>query len=411
MSKTVFWSWQSDRDNRVTRNLIREALVVALARLSDVVDIEDRLEIDHDTRGIPGSPDIVSSILQKIDAADVFVADVTPITVSENGKHIANPNVLIELGYAKKSLGPSRWVTVWNTAFTDCKVEDLPFDLRGKRGPVTYTLPAGATKDELKQARMLLVDQFAERISGSLKSLPSAALPASSNWHPFEQEDRSVWKGGNLPIAINEEEESGTKELAQGPRWYVRILPSKFDHSNIDNGAYASLPQSSSNGGFSWGFTQGGTITYGGSVRSAGANLSIIGATMWFRSTGEVWTTQARVSYQNNGLAYFVGDDLPPKWAKFLWFGLNSLEKQGGEGPFKVRFGVTGLTGLYWSTEFGRMPPIALQGEMEYEFEVGSSVHTEWNAHLLSSWRELRSIFGRPPPTQADIDRVLGMCR
>ena len=48
---------------------------------------------------MPGSPDIVATILAKIEAAAVFVADVTPIAVSPGGKHVANPNVLIELGY------------------------------------------------------------------------------------------------------------------------------------------------------------------------------------------------------------------------------------------------------------------------------------------------------------------------
>lgn len=108
MAQTIFWSWQSDRSERETRHLIREAMVIALDRLAGDSEIEERLEIDHDTRGLPGSPDIVSAILAKIEIAAVFVADITPIAISDQGKHIANPNVLIELGYAKKALGPSR---------------------------------------------------------------------------------------------------------------------------------------------------------------------------------------------------------------------------------------------------------------------------------------------------------------
>jgi len=46
-------------------------------------------------------PDIVATILEKIDNAAAFVGDVTPISVSENGKQVANPNVLIELGYSR----------------------------------------------------------------------------------------------------------------------------------------------------------------------------------------------------------------------------------------------------------------------------------------------------------------------
>ena len=45
------------------------------------------------------------------------MGDVTPIAVSADGKACANPNVLIELGYAHGTLGESRVLQVWNTAF------------------------------------------------------------------------------------------------------------------------------------------------------------------------------------------------------------------------------------------------------------------------------------------------------
>jgi hypothetical protein len=118
---TVFWSWQSDRPARETRSVIRDALFAALDRIAADLEEADRPELDHDTRGVPGSPDIVATILTKIEAAAVFIADVTPIAVSDGGKHLANPNVLIELGYAKHAIGTERVILVWNTAFTDPK--------------------------------------------------------------------------------------------------------------------------------------------------------------------------------------------------------------------------------------------------------------------------------------------------
>lgn len=98
MAQTVFWSWQSDQPSRETRSLIRDALIAALDRIAVDLEEADRPEIDHDTKDMPGSPDIVASILAKIEAAAVFIADVTPIAVTDGGKHVANPNVLIELG-------------------------------------------------------------------------------------------------------------------------------------------------------------------------------------------------------------------------------------------------------------------------------------------------------------------------
>jgi hypothetical protein len=79
----------------ICRCHVPEALVVA--------GVVGRPEIDHDTRGVAGTPPIAETILRKIDAASVFIADVTPVAVTDQGKQVANPNVLIELGYAKKT--------------------------------------------------------------------------------------------------------------------------------------------------------------------------------------------------------------------------------------------------------------------------------------------------------------------
>ena len=90
MVQTVFWSWQSDQPSRETRNIIRDALVSALDRIAIEMEEAERPEIDHDTKDAPGSPDIVATILAKIQQAAVFVADVTPIAVSDGGKQVAN---------------------------------------------------------------------------------------------------------------------------------------------------------------------------------------------------------------------------------------------------------------------------------------------------------------------------------
>ena len=99
---TVFWSWQSDLDARVTRDALSSAVEELHA------DLEERHELTSDTQGVAGSPDIVATILAKIDAAAVFVGDVTPVAFSAARRAVANPNVLIELGYAKKAIGLNR---------------------------------------------------------------------------------------------------------------------------------------------------------------------------------------------------------------------------------------------------------------------------------------------------------------
>jgi len=130
----AFYSWQSDLANATNRGLIEKALinVARTIRQDDTLAVEP--VIDRDTSGVAGAPAIADTIFQKIDAADIFVADVTPVTTVEFGggaRHLPNPNVGIELGYAIKAKGWSRIILVLNAHFG--RVEDLPFDLRGRR--------------------------------------------------------------------------------------------------------------------------------------------------------------------------------------------------------------------------------------------------------------------------------------
>lgn len=406
MARTVFWSWQSDRNERVTRHLIREALVLALGRLADDADIEERLEIDHDTRGLPGSPDIVTSILAKIDTAAVFVADVTPIAISDKGKHVANPNVLIELGYAKKALGADRVVTVWNTAFTQSRFEDLPFDLRGRRGPITYALEAGASREELGTARTALVDNFVDRIGACLDSipLPTVADPA---WQPAAQSDPSLWIEPGAQFKVNEDFGSGSKVWTHGGRWYVRVLPRTFDPSALDEGAHGPFVRGY--GGCSWGKVTGGLLTYSGSVR-ADVEPELDAASMWFRSTGEIWTAQTRIRADGKGRPYFFGDHIPEQWADLLDGSLKRLWESGGAGPFRVRLGITGLEGLFWpdAQTFGGEPPAALEPALEMEFKVTGAAPDDWRAGLVEAWTALRRIFSMPPPKMDLVEATIG---
>src|SRR5438105_1021833 len=131
----VFYSWQSDLPNKTNRGLIGDALEKACKELS--ADLELAIRVDADIQGESGSPDIAATILDKIDKATIVVADVSiigtaPVTGSDPAatRPVPNPNVLFELGYAKRALGPKRVIMVCNAAYG--RVEDLPFDIRGK---------------------------------------------------------------------------------------------------------------------------------------------------------------------------------------------------------------------------------------------------------------------------------------
>lgn len=126
----VFYSWQSDIDSAFNRSFINDCLNDAIERINDAHPDAPPLNLDKDTRGVAGSPDIVNTILDKIDHCICFVADVTPIC-KKGDKCISNPNVMFELGYALSSLNYDRIIIICNEAF--CDVHDLPFDLGLKR--------------------------------------------------------------------------------------------------------------------------------------------------------------------------------------------------------------------------------------------------------------------------------------
>lgn len=131
MEIRIFYSWQSDLPNFTNRGFIEKALEQAAKTIHSDETFKVEPVIDRDTAGVPGSPDIASTIFSKIEQAHIFVCDVSIINTASEGRKTPNPNVLIELGYAMKVLGPTRIIMVLNEAYGG--IELLPFDLRLKR--------------------------------------------------------------------------------------------------------------------------------------------------------------------------------------------------------------------------------------------------------------------------------------
>jgi hypothetical protein len=151
MPLTVFYSWQSDTRAACNRTLIHDALESALSDVRGMPNVQIEAVLDRDTLGAPGSPDIATVILEKIDRSSAVVADVTLIDAGADGRRFPNPNVLLEVGYAIKSRSFSGLILVMNTHFGP--VESLPFDLRGKR-VTTYSSPPNADSRASERARL-----------------------------------------------------------------------------------------------------------------------------------------------------------------------------------------------------------------------------------------------------------------
>jgi hypothetical protein len=177
MKQIVFYSWQSDLPNACNRGFIQSALENAAAAIKadDTVEIEP--VVDRDTQGVPGAPDIASTIFAKITAADVFVADVSIIGRADK-RATPNPNVLIELGYALKALGHGRVILVFNRAFG--KIEELPFDLKMRR-VLAYEMPA-ENKERAPERKALesQLDAAIRAALGTIRQQLPPSIPAIS---------------------------------------------------------------------------------------------------------------------------------------------------------------------------------------------------------------------------------------
>ena len=128
--KNIFFSWQSDLEPKTHRNYIEKCIKKSIKSLNKDNELHLFLEYDRDTLGLLGTPDISSSIFDKINKCTLFIADISNIT-STPKRSIPNPNVLIELGYAINVLGWDKIICFFDT--NTGMVESLPFDIRQKR--------------------------------------------------------------------------------------------------------------------------------------------------------------------------------------------------------------------------------------------------------------------------------------
>ena len=153
-----------------------------------------RFTLDHDRQGVAGGPDLAATIFRKIDAAAVFVADVTlvgstdpatPQGAAQQRKRLINSNAAIEYGYAQHGLGDEAILMVQNTHYGDR--EGLPFDLKHKAGPIQYRLAPDAIRKEIEAEHAKLHATLSEALKPYLSP---GATPAANV--PFEEVPRTT---------------------------------------------------------------------------------------------------------------------------------------------------------------------------------------------------------------------------
>lgn len=183
MSYKIFYSWQSDIPRKINRDFIEDALKQAIINLGQDFEVAEALReelvFDQGMEGIPGTPPIAETIFSKIQNCAIYVADMTFVAKSEKGRLIANPNVLIEYGYAINTISHYRSISVLNEIFgkpISGNAFNMPFDIRHNRNPITYSLEENASPKRYARAQNKLSQDLTEAIrliidSGTLDEL------------------------------------------------------------------------------------------------------------------------------------------------------------------------------------------------------------------------------------------------
>jgi hypothetical protein len=361
----IFWSWQSDTLGKIGRFFVRDALGDAIDQLREELDIEDResIHLDQDRQGVPGSPDLVATIFDKIDKAEVFVADITlvgqtPESVGNSGepipgKKLINSNVAIELGYALRALTDRKVLLVFNSNYG--AHEELPFDLRHKGGSITFSLPPSATKETIALER--------KRLTGTLKValtpyLKAAAVPKfneiSSTFSPAAYFDkREILAQIGDPDSDEISYSYSTDSLC-----YVRVIPMRPLPRPLPLAALTTLAQrapllTNQRLGVSSTHNSHGAIIY-----ESGSNPSVrdgrLNASTQLFENGEVWSINTSLIVKERGgrppgikLPFIAMQPFERTCQAHLATLLAFVKEQLGiDSPWQVEIGLVGIKGL-----------------------------------------------------------------
>jgi hypothetical protein len=291
MALRIFYSWQTDASSKTNRRFIEDALRQAIRQVGEELDLDpaERPELDSDTTGVPGSPNVFETILAKIRDSEVFVADMTLVGNAANGKRIPNPNVCIEYGYALHCLGDSRLIAIMNTQFGG--LDHLPFDLRTKRGPIGYSLAADTSKKECDKTTNELARGLAYAIRLVIEKAPRRG--GQEHRPTFSRTQSTFNRGVFYPengdlvyreIMLNRRVGAITPS---GPIYYLRLIPTTATEPLTSHRALETARKLSPFGRVASGFSIGRN-TYGAVVFEATHN----DGPNWLRCITQVFKTR-----------------------------------------------------------------------------------------------------------------------
>lgn len=363
MANGIFFSWQSDTQNRVGRTFLKEILEEVCAGIASDTTLDEAVRdvaVDSDTQGVAGKPPVAMTIFNKIDKSAVFVADMTFTGKRAKKKGpMPNPNVLIEYGWALKALGHERVIDVMNIAYGKPSRENLPFDLAYLRWPITYDLPEEASNEIKAEEKRKLLKIFNEAIRASLATKPLPIVEAIRKFPEAQAKDGPA-RFRSVGEALGFEDETyreTSKEvfLSSGPAMWLRLMPSvdlgkKWTTGELKaqamKGNIRLLPLIRSSGsGYSLLRAEDGEAYYrGGSVtgdQPASTNTIKTDSVAFAFRSGEVWSIEtALLAYAKDKIYY---TDLEKVFTESAQNYREFLKQLGIDPPLHWKAGLVGV--------------------------------------------------------------------
>jgi hypothetical protein len=414
----IFWSWQSDYSPKTCRHFIRDALADAVAQVAEEIGVDDadRPEIDHDTKGERGMADIAATILNKIADAAVFVADLTPIAKSPDGKWLPNPNVMIELGWAMHRPGWERVIGILNMA-SGAKVEDLPFDIRQRR-VVTFVLSEAADKPTRAAIRLKLVKELKEVLRTNLgERAEDLAVAATIDGVAPKADNYSIWASAGDTLTHNDAFGGAGREtiaIPDVPRAFMRIIPADWKNGAPSVSDVAKLNQlesveAPSDGGNSgnFGATAEGYVRYWITDRQESGDPSTTNMTMFFTDTGEFWMLHGSVIARHQGQLLLRDHPMLGQWSRLLRKAMAVMDRFQALKTRRVEAGLFGVKDLQWYSEWSSdRTPSRRNDTRKIRQSQDWSLETQLT-FLTDAYNQVRDLFALEQSTEAEVTRIL----
>ncbi len=412
----IFWSWQNDGNPKENRHFIRQALSDAVEQVGNELGLDeaDRPELDHDTKNTPGMAEITATILRKITESAVFVADLTPIAKTDAGKALPNPNVLIELGWALKSLGGDRIIAVLNTA-SGYKPDDLPFDIRHRRA-LTYQLAENAEPEARRQAKKGLTVAFAEALRANLgQYVEEQALTAELVGVDARSDDPSIWATASDTLSYDTSRRPMTVDFPRTPRGYIRIIPLNWSKGVPSTHAIATIrdaeavqPNSDGHAHGDFGPCEEGYVRLSLTGDGVGNEYESRNVAMWFDETGEYWVVHGTCidAWRNHQAIRY--ESLMRGWQRALKSAMLSFDRLGASPVRKVEVGLVGIRGILWPEDnFAVLSSPARKDRMSFEIQGRSWSVDNQLQFLTDAFNKMRDAFALPHVEKSDLERFL----